>query len=135
MKKDIKSLFNSRLKRLKKMREEIINRLKDANNERGEEAVLLQTQLVNEEEALSKEISQLEDYISQDQSVIRRVLIQNGDKTRQVNIVSAGLVDPKMGFISNESPLGMALLAGTTGQNISVDTPNGQLRYRIVNIN
>ena len=42
--------------------------------------------------------------------------------------------DPGLGKISNESPLGMALLGHSIGDNIDVDAPDGVLKFKILDI-
>lgn len=42
--------------------------------------------------------------------------------------------DPKNGIISNESPLGATLLGHKVGEFVSVSTPNGTTRYKILKI-
>jgi transcription elongation factor GreA len=47
-------------------------------------------------------------------------------------IVGVAEVDPAKGFISNESPLGKALLDHQVGEEVVVDAPAGEIRYRIM---
>jgi len=49
-------------------------------------------------------------------------------------IVGSAEVDPAKGRISNESPLGKALLGHRVGDEIIVQTPSGSLRFRIIAI-
>ena len=49
-------------------------------------------------------------------------------------IVGSTEADPTVGRISNESPLGMALLEKKTGDTIVVDAPDGQIEYKILAI-
>ena len=42
--------------------------------------------------------------------------------------------DPKKFVISNQSPLGAALLNHKVGEFVTVQTPNGDARYKILNI-
>lgn len=49
-------------------------------------------------------------------------------------IVGSAEADPGLGKISNESPLGMALLGHSIGDNIDVDAPDGVLRFKILDI-
>lgn len=42
--------------------------------------------------------------------------------------------DPKNGFISNESPVGKALLGHKEGEKVSVTTPGGEICYTIKKI-
>jgi transcription elongation factor GreA len=49
-------------------------------------------------------------------------------------IVGSTEADPVQGRISNESPLGTALLSKKMGDTISVEAPDGTIEYRILNI-
>ena len=42
--------------------------------------------------------------------------------------------DPKNGFISNESPVGKALLGHKVGETVNVTTPGGEISYTIKKI-
>ena len=46
-------------------------------------------------------------------------------------LVSSRETDPRQGKISGDSPLGQALLGRAVGDEVTVKTPAGQLRYRI----
>ncbi len=61
------------------------------------------------------------------------VEIKNG-KTTTYHIVGPVEADPLNGKISNESPLGMALLGKTVGEKASITTPKGDTTYTIVSI-
>ncbi len=62
------------------------------------------------------------------------VVKQNGKKRETFTIVGAAEADPKAGLISNESPLGQALLDHKVGDEVEVIAPAGALRFRIVKI-
>jgi len=49
-------------------------------------------------------------------------------------IVGSTEADPAGGRISNESPLGMALLDKKCGDDISVEAPDGAIAYKIISI-
>jgi len=49
-------------------------------------------------------------------------------------IVGSTEADPISGRISNESPLGMALLRRNRGETISVEAPDGVIQYQILDI-
>lgn len=56
-----------------------------------------------------------------------------GDEERYT-IVGAIEAKPALGLISNESPVGKALLGKRVGQDAHVTTPRGQSKYRILGI-
>ena len=62
------------------------------------------------------------------------VVKQDGSSSETYTIVGAAEASPKEGLISNESPLGQALLAGKVGDDIQVEAPAGVLNFRIVKI-
>ena len=59
---------------------------------------------------------------------------QDGKKREKYTIVGAAEANPKEGLISNESPLGQALLNHAVGDEVEVKAPAGILRFRIVKI-
>jgi transcription elongation factor GreA len=61
------------------------------------------------------------------------VIIQTEDgEMEEYTIVGVAEADPGRGFISNESPLGHALLHHKVGDEVVVNAPMGELHYRIV---
>lgn len=61
------------------------------------------------------------------------VVIQDDDGVLETyTILGVAEADPSEGFISNESPLGQALLNRKVGDEIVVAAPAGKLRFRIV---
>lgn len=50
------------------------------------------------------------------------------------HIVGAHEADPSNGRISNESPIGRALLGAKKGQTVAVQTPGGQIQLQIQSI-
>jgi transcription elongation factor GreA len=59
---------------------------------------------------------------------------QDGSSKETYTIVGAAEANPKEGLISNESPLGHALLQGKIGDKIEVEAPAGTLNFKIVKI-
>jgi len=60
---------------------------------------------------------------------------QAGSKEEeQYSIVGSAEADPLNGKISNESPLGNALLNHLSGDNITVNTPTGKTNYKIISV-
>jgi transcription elongation factor GreA len=61
------------------------------------------------------------------------VTIQTDDgETECFTIVGVAEADPTQGFISNESPLGHALLGRKVGDEVLVKAPVGEIHYRIL---
>jgi transcription elongation factor GreA len=64
-----------------------------------------------------------------------RVTIQEGSYPPETyHLVGAQEADPRNGRISNESPIGKALLGHRIGDDVVVDTPGGEIHLRIVEI-
>lgn len=56
------------------------------------------------------------------------------DDVEEYRIVGTSEADPMQNKISNESPLGAALLGKRQGQTIKVNAPAGMLEYEILNV-
>lgn len=56
------------------------------------------------------------------------------DEEMEYTIVGSTEADPMNGRISNESPLGMALLGQKLGATVMADTPDGEVAFKILNI-
>ncbi len=62
-------------------------------------------------------------------------VIQSSDgEIEQYTIVGVAEANPTLGLISNESPLGQALLGRKVGEMVAVHAPMGEIRYRIVSV-
>ena len=53
---------------------------------------------------------------------------------RLFNIVGSDEADPALNKISNESPIGAALLGGEIGETVSVEAPEGTMKYKIIGL-
>lgn len=63
------------------------------------------------------------------------VTVQEGDYPPEVYyVVGSKEADPSNGRISNESPIGSALLGKKTGEVVAVETPAGELHLKIIEI-
>ena len=56
------------------------------------------------------------------------------DDEERYHLVGAAEANPDEGRISNESPLGMALLDSKVGDLVRVNAPNGLIEFRVVKI-
>ena len=56
---------------------------------------------------------------------------EEGEKPAKYVIVGAAEASPRDGRISNESPLGRALLGKKVGDKIQVDAPGGKIAFKI----
>lgn len=60
------------------------------------------------------------------------VIRENGKDTETYTIVGTAEANPGSGFISNESPLGKSLLESRVGDDVEINAPGGQLKFRVV---
>lgn len=60
---------------------------------------------------------------------------ENGTPMETFTIVGSAEADPQAGFISNESPLGRALIGHRAGEEVNVMTPGGQMKVHLVAVN
>ena len=56
------------------------------------------------------------------------------DEKMEYTIVGSAEADPFLGKISNESPVGSALLGHKTGEEVDVQVPDGIIKYKILSI-
>ncbi len=62
------------------------------------------------------------------------VIVKNKNEKREFSIVGSEEADPAQGKISNESPLGRAFLNKKEGDEVKVQTPKGQVVYKILQV-
>ena len=68
-------------------------------------------------------------------SVGSHVTIQEADFDPETfYVVGAKEADPRNGKISNESPIGSALINHKVGDVVEADTPGGKIRFKILKI-
>ena len=103
--------------------------LEDARNEQAfvEGRVLeLESMLRNAaiiEEAGPREIVGLGSHVT---------VVEGGGEPETYHLVGSAEADPTNGLISNESPLGQALLGRKVGDKATVNAPDGLLEFEIV---
>jgi transcription elongation factor GreA len=62
------------------------------------------------------------------------VLEEGGDDEEKYQIVGMVEADPASGLISDESPLGSALLGHKKGDVVTITAPAGEIRFRIISV-
>ncbi|MDD4785270.1 MAG: GreA/GreB family elongation factor [Candidatus Shapirobacteria bacterium] len=131
---------------LKKKQEHLITQIEDVAqpDESGEDG--LATQLKEELEVVNDKIDNLETALedvkiisgecSRDQVEVGcRVKIKvTGNLTKEFNIVSHLEADPLANKISDQSPLGVALIGKKIDDLVEVSAPAGKITYKIVSI-
>lgn len=63
-----------------------------------------------------------------------KVELKTGKKTMTYTVVGPVEADPLEGKISNESPIGLALIGKKVGEKVTIKTPKGEIEYEIVKI-
>ena len=63
-----------------------------------------------------------------------KVELKTGKKTVTYSVVGPVEADPLEGKISNESPIGVALMGKKVGDSVTIKTPKGEISYEIVKI-
>ena len=62
------------------------------------------------------------------------VVVKVDGKEATYHVTGSSEADPLQGKISNESPLGQALLGAKVGETVSLATPDGPREYKIVKV-
>ncbi len=62
------------------------------------------------------------------------VKVKYGDKEKIMTVVGAAEADPIQGMISNDSPLGQALIGKKVGDDVEVEVPAGKITYSILEV-
>lgn len=105
----------------------------EAKNEQGE----VETRIANLEETLEHAIVLDDNEVKTDKvsvgSLVKIYDIEH-DKEAEYRVVGSTEADPFTGKISDDSPLGKALLGYRKGDTVNVEAPKGVLRYTIISI-
>jgi transcription elongation factor GreA len=63
------------------------------------------------------------------------ITIQEGDEEPETyHLVGSKEADPRKGRISNESPIGRALIGHKAGEKVQVETPGGTIIFKIIKV-
>lgn len=63
-----------------------------------------------------------------------KVELKTGSKTVVYHVVGPVEADPLAGRISNESPIGLALMGKKIGDTATITTPKGSIEYKVVKV-
>lgn len=63
-----------------------------------------------------------------------KVELKTGKKTVMYHVVGPVEADPLAGKISNESPIGLALMGKKIGDKATITTPKGEISYEVVKV-
>jgi transcription elongation factor GreA len=138
-----KTALEEELKTLLNLRKEISERIAEARaygdlSENAEYSAAREEQSLNE-----SRIMEIEN-ILQNAEIIKgskgskiglgsTVVLNNGGQT-EYRIVGAVEADPLSGKLSDESPLGAALMGKKSGDKVTVKTPRGEVTYTIKSV-
>ena len=137
--------LTQQLVELKKKQDHLISQIEDVAqpDESGEDG--LATQLKEELELTNNKIDEIEESLevseiisnkvsSDSIQVGSRVKIKVSSSTKEFHIVSHLESDPASSKISDQSPLGKALIGKKINDEIEVDAPVGKIIYKVVSI-
>lgn len=137
-----KKELEAELESLKARRGEIADKIAEARDY-GDLSENAEYDAAREEQGLvESRIAEIEDILqnaelikSTKKSIIglgSKVELKNGSKTIVYHVVGPVEADPVEGRISNESPIGQALMGKKVGDKATVSTPKGEINYSIV---
>jgi len=98
-----------------------------------------------QQEALESRIDELEDIVK-NASIIKKsssqefvdlgteVEVEFKGKSRAFTIVGSNEARPEEGLVSNDSPIGRAIIGKKVGDSVKVITPTGEITYKIIKI-
>lgn len=132
-------------------REEVAERLQRAFEDGQDDDFIESAELEaarNEQSFLEGRIKELEDILKNYQIIAEdnsphdfvrigdRVIVseEGFEENETYHLVGAAEADPSEGRISNESPLGKALMGAKVGEIVRVNAPNGLIEFKVVKI-
>ena len=132
------------LEELKSSRGDIAQRIADARSQGDLSENSEYDEALNQQGQLEGRIAEIEE-ILQNASIIKTkatdkvmvgctVELQTGAKKVEYTIVGSVEADPLEGKISDESPIGKALLGKKVGDSVEIKTPSGAASYKITKI-
>lgn len=146
--------FESELERLKSVeRAEVAQRIKNASSYGDLSENAEYDAAKNEQAEMEERISYLENMLKIaeiiDEKDIQKDIVTVGAKVKismqepdddtaeemEFSVVGSAEADPTQGKISNESPIGNALLGNKVGKVIEVQVPDGVMKVEILSVN
>ena len=143
-----KKTLEAKLEELISLRASIAEQIKDAREfgdlkENVEYAAAREAQVNLEEEIsdIKNKLSTIKlfSYSKADTSAVNvgcRVKIENQISKKTEEWIITGVIEnnPEKGYVSNETPLGKALLGSKKGDVVEIKMPAGKVKYKILNI-
>jgi len=133
------------LNKLRENRKEISKQIQEAQ-ERGDITESAEYAEAKESQAFNEgKIKELEQFLGEAIIVTKKhkcdyvevgctVIVKNSESKKEFVLVGSEEANPSQGMISNESPLGRAFLGKKKGEEVIVQTPNGKIHYKILDI-
>ncbi|MCB9834770.1 transcription elongation factor GreA, partial [Candidatus Nomurabacteria bacterium] len=126
-------------------RPEIANKIREAKDygdlsenasydEAREEQAFLEGR-IEEIEAMLKNVQMVSNHHSEEVEIGSTVSVEVNGEQKQYRIVGSTEANPIEGKLSNESPVGSALLGRRKGEEVEVEIPVGTVVYKITSIN
>ena len=88
-------------------------------------------------EKMLENVTLIEDNVNTDTVTIGvtvTVFDEEFEEELTYRVVGSAEADPMNGLISDDSPVGKALLGSTVGSEVMAETPMGEIRFKILNI-
>jgi len=148
----MKYISSQKLKQLKRELEELKNRRKEISRriqeaqDKGDISESAEYAEAKEAQAFNEgRIRELEQIVNEAVIISKKikcdivnvgcmVVVKNRNGKKEFTIVGSEEADPLQGKISNESPLGRAFLGKKKGEEVNVQTPKGNVLYKIIQI-
>lgn len=141
---DGKKELEAELTELKSRRGDIADKIAEARDY-GDLSENAEYDAAREEQGLvESRIAEIEDVLlnaeiiksskSSTVSLGSKVELKTGSKTVNYHVVGPVEADPLEGKISNESPIGVALLGKKVGDKATITTPKGDIEYEVVSL-
>jgi transcription elongation factor GreA len=141
---DGKKELEAELTELKSRRGDIADKIAEARDY-GDLSENAEYDAAREEQGLvESRIAEIEDVLlnaeiitaskSSSVSLGSKVELKTGSKTVTYHVVGPVEADPLEGKISNESPIGLALMGKKVGDTATITTPKGDIEYEIVKL-
>src|SRR5690606_36561670 len=139
-----KTELEAELVTLKGRRDEIADKIAEARNY-GDLSENADYDTAREDQALVEtRIAEIEDILANAEiikavkssriTVGSTVELKYDGKTATYTLVGPVEADPLEGKISNESPIGEALMGKKVGENVTITTPKGEIVYDIISV-
>ena len=141
---DGKKELEAELERLKSRRGEIADKIAEARDY-GDLSENAEYDAAREDQGLvESRIAEIEDILMNAELITSsrkstvgigsKVELKNGEKTVNYHVVGPVEANPIEGKISNESPIGVALMGKKEGESATVSTPKGAIEYTVVKV-